>query len=110
MGFMESPLYEIFWGCYWILVLISVIVSIVALVKKYFKTGIPSLLLSLGMPVFSFVFALSRDWTGSGEDELTFLWKQLQLGAWQAYFLVIANAVLIVLTIYHIYKFIQKRK
>lgn len=107
---MQSPLYEIFWGCYWILVFASVVISIIAIIKKYFKTGIPSLLLSLGMPVFSFVFALSRDWVGTGEDELAFLWRQLRLGAWQAYFLVIANIVLLVLTIYHILKLIQKKK
>lgn len=102
--------YEMFWACYWLLVLFTIIISIVAVIKKYYKTGIASILLSIGMPIFSFVFALSRNITSTGEDELDFLWRQLSLGSWQAYFVVIANIVLLVLTGYHIYQFIKKKK
>lgn len=107
---MQSPLYEIFWGCYWILVFVSMVISLIAIVKKYFKTGFLSLLLSTSMPIFSFLFALSRDWTNAGEDELSFLWKQLCLGAWEAYFIIIANSLLAIFTIYHIFQFTQKKK
>lgn len=101
--------YELFWGCYWLLVVLSIIIAIVALVEKYWKTGLPSLILALEMPIFSFLFAFTRDWVGTDEDELTFLWRQLQQGAWEAYFIIIANGILLFLTGYHLVQFTKKR-
>lgn len=103
--------YEIFWSFYWILVLFIIIISITSIIKKYYLTGITSLILSLVTPIYSFIFALSRDFTGKhSEGEIEFLRKQLEKGNLGAYFIIISYIILIGLTVYHIYKFIKKKK
>lgn len=66
---------------YWLFLLISLIVSIISLVKKYFLTGILAFLLTLVTPVWQFLFFMSNAWSETGVNEFIYLFHYAIAGS-----------------------------
>ncbi|MBS7020611.1 MAG: hypothetical protein KH135_01890 [Firmicutes bacterium] len=101
---------EWLWIFYWALLLFIFIFGIVMCFQKHILTGLLQTGLSLAIPAFSLIFAMGRDWVGTGENEIAFLFRHVMLLTPEAIFIVIGYLVLSILTIYHILIVIKLKK
>ena len=95
---------DIVWVLYWILLLISFIVAVMAIKNKLRKTGIIHLLLIPLVVVLEFLFFTSTAWSGTGINEIVFLYNYVLRGNIMAITCVLGYLIIIVLTLYHLIK------
>lgn len=102
-----EPLWLIYWG----LLLVSLIFSIIMIVKKNKITGLIQFILSLFLPVWAFIFALKRDYLSSGlsKNEIYFMYIKVISGDIEAIVIVTLFLVLIGIFIYNILLFKSKK-
>lgn len=94
---------EWLWSIYWVLLLLNLILGVIVLFKKHVITGLLHIVLSIVLPIWAFVFALKRDWVGTGENEIVFLFRNATNGSIEAIGIIVGYGLLLGLMLYHIF-------
>ena len=102
---------EWLWSIYWILMLCSLVFGIIITIKKNKITGLLQTILSLVSPIWSFVFALKRDYLSNEfrTKELYFMYTKLMEGNIEAIVILILYVILIITFFYNLFLF-KKQK
>lgn len=98
------------WVIYWpVIILVPLIISIVALRKKFYITGGIEVGLSILVPFFHMYFSVHSNWNGNKQNEFMYLFKQIFSGNIGAILIGLGYLILIGLCIYHFPLITKKR-